>query len=192
MEQVVTLAKVQEAIKQLRNNGERVSRRNVRVITGGGMSTVHRLMSQVEEVEAFQAASLDQNISGSLQKAINAEIEMHVKKATEALHVQIRQLKNREDEALEALTRSENRVNGLEGELTELRDTLASERLEAEKRAAVASGKISAMGKELSDRQAEIRALTDALREAQIEQAKAQVRFEQIEKLIENSGGSMS
>lgn len=118
MEQTVTLDKVQVAMLELRENGERISRRNVRAITGGGMSTVHRLMSQIQEAEALQNRAIN-NVSTTLQKALFTEIQNQIEKSTSNMMVHIGQLKEREEEALAALAQAEETIATLEAALNE-------------------------------------------------------------------------
>lgn len=138
MVQAISLEQVQQAIKQLREQGERVSRRNVRAIIGGGMSTVHRLMGMVEEQESLQGNVSAEGISGTFVNALRLEIANHVKAATESHQLKVSLLKAREQEALEALEASETKVDLLEKEITSLKEQFAKERQDADKSQAVA------------------------------------------------------
>ena len=83
MKSSLTLENVQQAIVQLQQKGERISRRNVLAITGGGMSTVHRLMIQVEDIDAQKAMAATTGLSTSLLVAINTEIADKVSQTTQ-------------------------------------------------------------------------------------------------------------
>ena len=141
MEQTVTAIKVQEAITQLRHNKERVSRRNVLAITGGGMSTVHRLMSQLEDADALKASAPADGISANLQNAILAEIGSNVLASTAACQEQIQLLQGRESEALDALVEAETKVETLTAELMINKTQADQHRHRTEKDHAVASEK---------------------------------------------------
>lgn len=142
MEQAISLEQVQQAIKQLREQGERVSRRNVRAITGGGMSTVHRLMGMVEEQAAVQGIVSAQGISDAFVNALRLEISAQVKAATENLQQQISLLKAREQEALDALEASESKADLLQKQISSIQELLAKERQDADKDQAVAQESI--------------------------------------------------
>ncbi len=137
MDQGISLDQVQQAIKQLREEGERVSRRNVRAITGGGMSTVHRMMGLVEEQDALQDTFSTKDVSETFLNALRCELSRQVKAATEGLQKQIILLKAREQEAIEALESSESKVALLEKESKDLEELGARERQEADKALAV-------------------------------------------------------
>jgi len=138
MKQSVSLEQVQQAMKQLKEQGERVSRRNVWAMTGGGMSTIHRLMGMVEEQQALQGTVSTEGISEAFVCALRLEIATHVKKATESHQQQISLLKSREQEALDSLEVSETKADLLERELSSLKEQLTRERQEADKSQAVA------------------------------------------------------
>lgn len=178
MERTITLHKVQAAIRELRDNGERVSRRNVLAITGGGMSTVHQLMSQVEDLEALQASVPDPNISEELRKVLLVEIGTQVKKATETLQEQIRQLQGREQEALEALAAFEARTEKLSQALMAARGEVEKERLAKEKAGAVAAETIARQEKMVSGLRAEKMQLNSSLESERIELARSRVLLE--------------
>ena len=63
MKSPLTLENVQQAVDQLKKQGKRISRRNVLAITGGGMSTVRRLMIQVEEFDVQKALAASAGLS---------------------------------------------------------------------------------------------------------------------------------
>jgi chromosome segregation ATPase len=151
MEQGVTLDQVQQAINHLRQQGERVSRRNVRAITGGGMSTVHRLMGLVEEQEVIQGSVSTEGLSEACVKALRLEIGNHVSAATESCQKQIVLLKAREQEVLDALETSEVKAALLDSELTVQKEQNARERQEAEKSLAVALESIRRLEKWVGD-----------------------------------------
>lgn len=188
MEQTVTLAKVQEAMKQLREAGERVSRRNVRAITGGGMSTVHRLMSEIQEAEFLQASLVDSGISPSLQKAVFEEIQGQTQKATTALYTQIAQLKEREDEALASLTQVEESISYLELGLKEAEDQVQQEREAHQRTEATFQARLLICEQSKQEKQAEIDFLRSALESVKLEKERGAVQIEQLEKALIQSG----
>jgi hypothetical protein len=79
MEDIVTIEAVKNAIHKLKGEGERVTRRNVLAVTGGSMSTVHRMMGQIEDMEAKTAASTFGGISESLSNDIREEVARNIK-----------------------------------------------------------------------------------------------------------------
>lgn len=189
MEEHVTLEKVQSAIRQLRENGERVSRRNVRDITGGGMSTVHRIMSQIEDQAMLREVLPDEAFSTALRKAIAAEITDHVEKATASFLGQISQLKGREQEALAALTQAEDRVAALGTALDESRDLVRKDRESARIAAVAAQARQSDLEQLLQDCRAEEQCLRSALENARIDKGRAEFQVQQLEKDLDKSAG---
>lgn len=163
MEQPISLEQVQHAIKQLQEQGERVSRRNVRAITGGGMSTVHRLMGILEEQEALQGSVSTEGISETFGNALRLEIAMHVKVATESHQQQVSLLKAREQEALEALETSETKADLLEKQISSLKELLSKERQEADKSQAVARESIRRLETWVGNSKDELRELNDTI-----------------------------
>ena len=142
MDQVVTVERVQNAIKHLQDLGERVSRRNVRAITGGGMSTVHRLMTLVEEEELCRERLASKEISGAFLTALRNEINLQTKMLVESYDQQIQALKTKEQELLEALKEAEGNVEKLDEELDLLKASTSKDRQKTEKDLAVAKESI--------------------------------------------------
>ena len=149
MEDMLTIENVRDAIQKLKNDGERVTRRNVIAITGGSMSTVHRMMGQIEDMEAKAAAVPLGGISEALSSAIREEIDQHIQKVSTALQEQIYLLQDREKQALDALTVSENRAGRLEKELEKQILKAGQEKADLEKRLAVAKENISHLERDL-------------------------------------------
>ena len=179
MEQTVTLLKVQAAIKSLRESGERISRRNVLAMTGGGMSTVHRLMSQLEDAEAIQATMPDSMISPVLQKAIRVEIETQVQRATTTIQEHVCSLQGREQEALDSLARIEEEVSVSNVELVALKKQLAEERDGAEKDKTVSMITIDRLEKAVNEGRVERQELIASVESARIGETKALMQIEQ-------------
>ena len=179
MEQIVTLAKVQDAISHLQKHGERISRRNVLALTGGGMSTVHKLMSQVEDVEALRASAPASVLSDSLVNTILAEIGRQVQIATVTLQEQIKHLKGRETEALEALADVETRNQEITAELAATLKQTDQERANAEKDRAVATEKIQRLEENIFQLEQERNQLAETAEASRIATAKVQLQFEQ-------------
>lgn len=124
----LTLENVQQAIAQLQQHGERISRRNVLAITGGGMSTVHRLMIQVEDIDAHKALAAITGLSASLLLAIKAEIDDKTGQTTHLLNEQIQRMKQRDQESLDSLALMEEQLEGLSVNLKKLTEELKQER----------------------------------------------------------------
>lgn len=178
MEQAVNLKKVQTAIDQLRDRGERVSRRNVRAITGGGMSTVHKLMSEAEDYEALRSMAPQRGISETLLKAIQAEIGGQVKIATTALREQVISLQQREAEALEALTEIEAKNETLAADLETVTQQTLQKQQEMVTAKAVAAETICRLEQTVIDLQYERQKLTTTLEEVRISAAQTTLQIE--------------
>ena len=174
MEQTVTLMKVNDAIENLRQRGERISRRNVQSLIGGGMSTVHKLMSRIEDNEAI-LLGVPAGISSTLQTAIRTEIGEQIQQATKVLSEQIQLLQRRESEALEALAEMEIKAETLSVDLRDLRGEYALERNKAEKNQAVSNETINRLETVASGFEKERLTLNEAAASAKIDAAKAQL-----------------
>lgn len=182
MQQNVTLESVQKTMKHLQDLGERVSRRNVRAITGGGMSTVHRLMSVVEEQEALQDGLFANGISETFLAALKNEIAQQLKSTTENYQTQIRKLKTREQEIIEALAAVEEKNADIDRELIQLKETSSREQHEAEKAQAVAQESIRRLENWIEDYKTERKELSAALEAARAENISSKRRIENLEK----------
>ncbi|SHJ88417.1 hypothetical protein SAMN02745165_03444 [Malonomonas rubra DSM 5091] len=181
MDMGITFEQVKRAMKHLHDLGERVSRRNVRAITGGGMSTVHRLMCLAEEQNALQDGLFANGISETFLNALRTEITTQLKSATENSKKQIDLLKARELEITEALSAAEEKAEALGKEVGQLRETKEKEQREAEKAQAVAEECIRRLGIWIDDYKAERKVLTEALETAQAENVRNKVRIEGFE-----------
>ncbi len=142
MEQIMTLERVQNAIKYLQDHGERVSRRNVRAITGGGMSTVHRLMSLAEEEDLCRSRLASKEISGTFLTALRSEITLQTKGLAQSYEQQIQDLKGQEQELIDALEDAEEKSAKLEDDLNLLKESTDKSRQKTEKDLAVAKESI--------------------------------------------------
>jgi chromosome segregation ATPase len=176
MEKIVTIEKVQDAIRELRKRGEKVSRRNVRAITGGGMGTVHQLMNEAENLEAIQADSQDGGISKALQNAILSEIAGQVEAATAEIQEQLDKMRDRADEAYQALSESEEKVHTLTEELTRVEKEFEQKNKEADKALASEFEKNRLLEKDLAGLREENKNLATAGEAARILAAKAQAQ----------------
>jgi chromosome segregation ATPase len=178
MEKVVTLEKVQEAINQLRSRGEKVSRRNVLAITGGGMGTVHQLMAQAEELEARESEGHPEGISMALRNAIFTEIGGQVEAATRALAEQVTKMRDREAEAYQSLAESEAKAQSLTLALAALKEESDQQRKMADTASALATEKIAQLEKAVTDLQIENKRLSMAGEDARLETVKARTQTE--------------
>lgn len=174
----VNLKQVKEAIKQLRDRGDRVSRRSVQAMVGGSMTTVHRLLDQALEAEREEASVQTTSISEGLVGAILLEITSQVKAATDDLELRLSALSAREQEILSDLEGSEGRVASLEQEVATLQAQLASERQAAEKAAAVALEQQGGLREQIEKLETENSNLIRAGETARTESAKAQLQVE--------------
>ncbi|MFO7814020.1 MAG: hypothetical protein R6V21_13730 [Pelovirga sp.] len=153
MKSSLTLEKVQQAVDQLKKQGERISRRNVLAITGGGMSTVHRLMIQVEEIDAQKALAAATGLSASLLAAINSEIAEKVSQTTQLLHEQIQGLKRREQEAFDFMALMEEQSEALAVNLKESTENREQERADFAKIKATADHAVAHLQQSLAQQQ---------------------------------------
>jgi len=182
MGETLTLENVRKAMQKLKGEGERVSRRNVLAVTGGSMSTVHRLMGRIEDIEASEAVMVTTRISDALHKALREEIAQHVQLTTSALEEQIRLLQDREKEALDALAAVELRAEKLSDELETLRHNAGREQQRFEQEHAIAQATIARLENELSRHQADNTQLIEAAEAAKGETARVQLQIERAEK----------
>jgi chromosome segregation ATPase len=187
MEQTVNLKKVQSAILHLRAQGERVSRRNVRSITGGGMSTVHKLMSEVEDFEALQAIAPKDGISELLHNTILAEMGEQIKQATAKLQEQIRQLQTRESEALDALAEVETINERLEAELEETTQQASQLQKSFETAETVAKDTIDRLEQSIIDLHPERQRCNEDKEATKIELVKTQLQIEAAQQTANNA-----
>lgn len=184
----VTIEQVNAAIAQLRERGERVSRKNVLNITGGSMSTIHRLMGEIEETEARAAAApLTEGIDERVQGALLNWIHGRVDDATGALEAKIVRLQGRETEALEALGGAETRIEALTDELAAAQAQADQDRQAAKEAAAVAAKEIEGLGKTVEALQIERKQLIEAGAAARTEAAKAELQVDRADAAAEKA-----
>lgn len=187
MEQTVNLQKVRSAILHLRAQGERVSRRKVRSITGGGMSTVHKLMSEVEDFEALQAIAPKDGISELLHNTILAEMGEQIKQATAKLQEQIRQLQARESEALDALAEEEETNERLTTELEEMTQQTSQLQKSFETAETVAKDTIDRLEQIIISLQQERQRINEEKETTKIELVKRQLQIEAAQQTANNA-----
>jgi colicin import membrane protein len=178
MEQTVDLRQVTEAIRQLRDRSERISRRNVQAIVGGSMTTVHRLLDEALSAERAMSTVQTSTLSESLVRAILGDIGGQVQAATEALDLRIRDLTAREQEILSDLEGSEGRVAALLEELGTTKTQLSEERQFAEKASAVSAEQQASLREQLDKLVSENNTLVRTGEAARTETAKAQLQVE--------------
>ena len=186
MEATVNLKSVQAAICQLRERRERVSRRNVRAITGGGMSTVHRLMNEVEELERLKTVS-SMAISENLHNAILAEIGLQVQMATSNLQEDIRHLQEKEAEALEALADVEISKESLAEELKSKAELASRLQRKIETVQAISDDTVSRLDRTVSDLQVERTALTESIESMKIQVARSELQVTMAKQDVERA-----
>ena len=184
MDQVVTIERVQSAIKQLQDLGERVSRRNVRAITGGGMSTVHRLMTLAEEEELYRKRLVSKEISEAFLNAFKNEISLHTKLLVENYEQQIKAIKTQEQEILDALKEAEGNLEKLDEELSLLKATANRDQQKVEKDLAVAKESILRLEAWHTDLKAERKESRKTLEDLRTDNIKKTQRIETLELTI--------
>jgi chromosome segregation ATPase len=192
MEQGITLEQVQKTMNHLRDQGERISRRNVRAITGGGMTTVHRLMGLVEKEEALKNRLTDKDISDTFITACRSEISLQTKSITEKYEQQIQTLHKHEQELIDALTESETRAESLDNELQILKSSTCRERQAAEKDLAVATESIRRLESWMSDYTSEKKESDGILEEIHKNDTRKQYRIEALEQALASQEKTIS
>lgn len=182
MEQIIDLEQVKAAMQTLRSQGERISRRNVRrFLGGGGMSTIHRLMKDIEELEDLQTKAAHNNLSDALLKTILKEIEAQVELATAACRERIKQLETRESEAVEDLTLMEQQHAELQAKQTALASQLDELQNQSDRAMAAAEQTIHQLrlaNSELDDNCDQLRQIIET---EKIERAKTKLQLEAAE-----------
>lgn len=178
MEKAVDLRQVNEAIRQLRERGDRVSRRSVQGIIGGSMTTVHKLLDEALAAERALSSVQNSTLSEVLVRTILAEIGGQVQSATEVLELRLAELAAREQEVLADLEGSELREASLEKDLGALRAQLAEERQASEKASAVAVEQQVSLREQLDKLEVDNNNLVRAGELARTESAKAQLQVE--------------
>jgi len=182
MEQGVTLSKVQDAMQQLRTQGERVSRRNVRALTGGSMSTVHRLMSKIQDDDAQKAQQPESLLSPNLVKAIAAELQEKVRIATDALLEQIEQMKEQGEEILAELARAEEKNAALESSLKSSEERVRQGVAELQRVEACYQARETIQKQALQDAREEIQSLRSRILDLLLEKERLLSQAEHLEK----------
>ncbi|MEZ4600763.1 MAG: hypothetical protein R2940_13320 [Syntrophotaleaceae bacterium] len=178
MEKRVTLKTVQEAITTLQSQGERISQRKIRTFLGGGNpNEINRLLKQIEAADS-DGIELPAELPPTLVKALLAEVTNLVIKATESLRKEVEKTQSRESEALEDLTKSEQKVETLEKQLKEVIDEANRGRQEAEKTAAISAREIADLKNRVGPLEAERKHLIEAGERARMEAARALTRAE--------------
>lgn len=177
MKKIVDMIQITEAIRKVRERGDRVTCRNVHGIVGGSMTTVHTLLDEALAAER-EITKGPTELSESLTQAVLFEIRCHVQGATEGLEFRIAELTDREKEILSDLEGAEVRVDALETELAATQARIKEELQSAEKAAAVAVEQISGLKVQLEKLAAENDHLIRAGEAARTETAKAQLSIE--------------
>jgi chromosome segregation ATPase len=185
MEQGITLEQVQKAMTHLREEGERVSRRNVRALTSGGMTTVHRLMGMVEKEESLQNRFASKEISDAFITAFRLEISLQTKAITEKFELQIQTLNNHEQELVDALAESESRSEALFNEFKSHKSASTKERQSTEKNLAVAKESIRMLEARISDYLAERKETDMKIDDIRTDNISKQCQIKALEKALE-------
>lgn len=185
MEQGITFEQVQKAMLHLRDQDERVSRRNVRSITGGGMSTVHKLMRMVEEQESLQNDLFAKEMSDSFLTAFKKEIAVQTKALTEKYEHQVESFQKREQELIEELTDLETKANTFEKKLESLKASTNKDRQQAEKDLAVARESICRLENWVTGYMTERKDIDKVLETVRAENVSRQCNIESLQMTVE-------
>lgn len=178
MEKTIGLKDIQSAMNQLRERGERISRRSVQALTGGSMTSVHRLMTDVLAEERTVATVPTSELPETLLKAILGEIGNQVRGATNELECRISEMTVREQEILSDLEGSEGQIAALERELAAVKAQLVEERQAADKTTAVAVEQIAGLRSQLDKLSTENENLIRSGEVSRMEAAKALLQVE--------------
>lgn len=178
MQQIATYETVIRACESLKSEGQKVTGRAVKAITGGSLGTVLNYIKQWRENAAQTPTSLPSEISPELQAAILREVGFAQDGTAAKLKDQIDQAGARESEALDGLTRAESRIEDLSNELAEVRSQADRDRQEFEKIQAVLTEKVEALTQRAQDLETERRQLIETAEASRTETAKAQLQIE--------------
>ncbi|SHJ89820.1 replication region DNA-binding N-term [Malonomonas rubra DSM 5091] len=192
MEQGVNRESVQKAIELLRDHGERVSRRNVRRLTGGGMSTVHKLMSELEALDSLRELAPKDGISDALQKMILQEIGEQVKHATKKYQEQMGEGEVRERELLEALSDTESVIQNQATELEAVKAQAEEFKKEAATAQAVSEETIYRFEKTVIELHEERKQQNELIEKLKVDLAKAEQRAERSEESASNAESTIA
>ena len=130
----ITLDEVADAVYQLREDGEKVSERNILPITGGSLSTIKKMLTRFLDEEAQQEQF--NTIGKNLTLALIAEINTVVDKETKSIRQKIGSARAQRDDTIKILQEIEKqqekdvkqwtRLNaGQQEEIQRLKDALA-------------------------------------------------------------------
>ena len=178
MEKAVDLRQVNEAIRRLRERGDRVSNRSVHAIVGGSMTTVHKFLDEALSNERALSTMPTSALSEVLVKTMLVEIASQVQAATEGLEQRLAEMSAREQELLVDFEGSEVRVANLEQQLEVLQTQLMGERQAAEKASAVALEQQAGLREQIGKLELENDTLIRSGEMARTESAKAQLQVE--------------
>ncbi|MDO3380402.1 DNA-binding protein [Geoalkalibacter halelectricus] len=185
METQVMLEDVMRAIEALRERGEKVTRRGVLAITGGGMTRVHRLMGEVLEIEERSAKAPVAEIGITLNKAILAEIGERVQEATAEMERIVNNQKERNRELLSDMEALEGQLQKETEALAQCERILEIERQDTKLAAAVATKENQDLRTRIEALEIERRQLIEAGEASRSELAKVQFQIERADKTAE-------
>lgn len=187
METQVMLEDVMRAIEALRERGEKVTRRGVLAITGGGMTRVHRLMGEVLEIEERSAKAPVAEIGITLNKAILAEIGERVQEATSEMERIVNNQKERNRELLTDMEALEGQFQKQSEVLAQCEQALEKERQDTKLAAAVAAKENQELRNRIEALEIERRQLIEAGESSRAELAKVQYQIERADKAAEQA-----
>lgn len=188
MQPSIDLEKVKTAMQTLRSRGERISRRNVRQLLGsGGMSTIHKLMKDIEELDSMQVKISRRGISENFMKAVIQEIDEKINQATADLQEEVRQLQDRETEAIEMLSNIEKENEDLTSELADVAQQFGALQKQSDKEKAVAGETITRLEQTIDQLDEECHQLQQEIEAEKIESVKTQFNLTLTEQSAANA-----
>ncbi len=178
METVADLNAVQEAMRALEEQGEKITSRKVQAITGGSMTTVLRLFREAQQDWKAARPSPQRSLPQALAETILAYVGGEVAASSQALEAELQATSAREKEALEALELAEQRIAALQADLMQCLREMDQGRMEAERAQAASSNEIEGLRIQVGGLQTERRQLIEAGEASRLAAAKAELKVE--------------
>ena len=186
MEKIVTYESVAFACAKLNEDGEKITGRAVREMTGGSFATVLKYLKQWRE-QGDSEVGIPTRIPDSLAKEITQALWQATNEGKSLAENQIKRLAESENEAVNALCVSEKKIAKLEETLEACREEHRVKLQQSETQVAVLSEKISVANKEAERLKAEHGEKTKEISGLQIKTAELMQQVGFAEKSLEKS-----
>lgn len=186
MKKVVTYESVAFACAKLMEDGEKITGRAVLEMTGGSFGTVLQYLKQWREQGGGEVA-LPTEIPDSLTKEIMQALWQSSKDGKDFAESQIKRLTDSENEAVNALCVSEEKVTRLEETLEECREEQRAKLQQSETQLALLSEKLSMANREAERVKIENGASLKQISSLEIKNAELMQRVSSAEKSLVKS-----